>query len=83
MHIEKRTLVFSERSVNLLVTEVEVVPVRTVDSYGTVLYKVGSKLHREDGPAIVCPEGSKWWCVNGLLITEEEHDAWRKENVSV
>ena len=28
-------------------------------------------LHREDGPAVVYPNGSKWWYLNGKLHRED------------
>jgi hypothetical protein len=33
--------------------------VRWTDEYGI--------LHREDGPAIMCNDGYKWWFINGEL----------------
>ena len=31
------------------------------------------KLHREDGPAVECSDGTKEFWLNDFLITEEEH----------
>ena len=33
---------------------------------------LNDKLHREDGPAVECANGSKWWYLNGEEVTEEE-----------
>jgi hypothetical protein len=29
------------------------------------------KLHREDGPALIDPDGEKWWCKDGKLHRED------------
>ena len=39
----------------------------TVDDYGTKLWHLNDKLHREDGPALEYPSGSKYWYLNGEL----------------
>ena len=36
-----------------------------VDGYGNRLYYNSAGLHRDDGPAIEYPDGSKSWCQNG------------------
>jgi hypothetical protein len=33
---------------------------------GVRMWKLDSKIHREDGPAIIQPDGHKEWWVNGL-----------------
>jgi len=33
------------------------------------------KLHREDGPAVECTDGTKAWYLNGKELTEAEHKA--------
>ena len=39
-----------------------------VDGYGNRLYyNSAGLLHRDDGPAIEYPDGSKYWWQNGLL----------------
>ena len=39
-----------------------------VDGYGNRLYyNSAGLLHRDDGPAIEYPDGSKSWCQNGRL----------------
>lgn len=36
-------------------------PVMTKDKYGSTLYHLNGKKHREDGPAVEFPDGSKFW----------------------
>ena len=36
-------------------------------------------VHREDGPAVVWPNGAKQWCINGKNLTEDEFNR-RKRN---
>ena len=39
---------------------------RTVDSDGTIIYRNSAGLlHRIDGPAVECVNGTKCWCING------------------
>jgi len=40
---------------------------------GNKSWYLNGKRHREDGPAIECASGSKFWCLNGDYVTEEEH----------
>ena len=41
---------------------------RTVDSDGTITYRNSAGLlHRIDGPAVECVNGTKCWCINGQL----------------
>ena len=45
-----------------------------INEYGTKFYFADRKmtiLHREDGPAIECDNGSKWWCLNGKRHRED------------
>ena len=44
-----------------------------VYSNGTQNWRLGGKLHREDGPAIITHEGILLWYLYGDLVTEEEH----------
>jgi hypothetical protein len=39
-------------------------------------YRKDGKLHREDGPAVEMPRGSKYWYLNGVEYSEEN---WQKE----
>jgi len=34
------------------------------------------KLHREDGPAVTCPDGGQAFFLNSIIYTEEEY--WKK-----
>jgi len=44
----------------------------TVDDYKTIhWYNSKGKLHREDGPAIECANGSKAWYINDKLHRED------------
>ena len=41
-------------------------PTKTVDSKGTIEYRLNGKLHREDGPAVEwANDGNKYWYQNG------------------
>ena len=57
----------------------------TVDSEGTTRwYNEKGKLHREDGPAVVWPNGDTYWYLNGTKHREDGpafeyfdgHKAW-------
>ena len=37
----------------------------SVDKYGVKRWYYNTKLHREDGPAVIYPDGYKEWLVNG------------------
>jgi hypothetical protein len=37
----------------------------TTDDEGTIFYRVNGQLHREDGPAVIHPDGGKEWWLNG------------------
>ena len=41
-------------------------PIVSKDVQG-ITYKVKGKLHREDGPAVIYPNGTKRWHINGKL----------------
>ena len=43
-----------------------------IDEYGTKLYYLNDKLHNDNGPAIECANGDKYWYLNGEELTEEE-----------
>lgn len=58
-------------------------PKKTIDKDGVIKYKVISKLHREDGPAIIYPNGSEEWYFNGIhhriggpAITSQDRVIW-------
>jgi hypothetical protein len=43
----------------------------TIDQYGTKVWKLPNGIwHREDGPAVVYPNGFKCWYINGLRHRE-------------
>ena len=49
-----------------------------INTHGDKKYhrdKAMTILHREDGPAVECEDGSKYWCINGNRLTEEEFNA--------
>jgi len=46
-------------------------PTMTVDEYGTKRWKLNSKLHREDGPAIEHASGTKAWYLHGKMHRED------------
>ena len=52
----------------------------TVDGYGTKSWYLNDKLHREDGPAIEWADGTKYWYLNGVELTEKEFNARNKCN---
>lgn len=35
------------------------------DKYGNVYYRLNNKLHRENGPAVICISGTQYWYKNG------------------
>lgn len=39
---------------------------KEIDEHGIELWFKGELLHREDGPAVITPDGEKHWIVNGL-----------------
>ena len=44
---------------------------RRVDKFGTILYiNENNKLHREDGPARICSDGTQVWHKNGFIYRE-------------
>ena len=46
--------------------------IREVDRVGTVRYRNSDdQLHREDGPAVELPEGTRFWYLNGKLHRED------------
>ena len=56
-------------------------PVCRINKYGTKYWFVNGELHREDGPAIECPDGTKSWYLCGKGLSEEEHfESVSKEN---
>lgn len=46
-------------------------PVCITDDWGTVIYYLNGRYHREDGPAIIHPSGDKEWYLNGELHRED------------
>ena len=50
--------------------------IREVDRVGTVRYRNSDdQLHREDGPAVERPNGTRFWYRKGELHREEEFEA--------
>jgi len=41
---------------------------------GSIIWSINGKLHREDGPAIECPNGYKVWYLDGINYSEQEFD---------
>ena len=41
---------------------------------GFKCWLLDGKLHREDGPATECADGDKSWYLNGIEMTQEEHE---------
>jgi hypothetical protein len=45
---------------------------KEVNQYGTIRWKnAEGKYHREDGPAVIYPNGSEWWYTNGKYHRED------------
>ena len=42
-----------------------------VDDEGDRRWYLNDQIHREDGPAIECANGTRGWCLNGKLRSEE------------
>jgi hypothetical protein len=53
-------------------------PVMTIDVLGTKHWKLNSKLHREDGPAIEEANGNKYWYLNDIELTKEAFNEYIK-----
>jgi len=43
-------------------------PIHEIDIFGNKHYRLNGELHREDGPAIEYPNGSKSWYYHGKYI---------------
>jgi hypothetical protein len=41
------------------------------DKYGTRRHYHNGRLHREDGPAVIWPDGDQCWCLKGLFHRED------------
>jgi hypothetical protein len=52
----------------------------TVDKYGAKRWYLNDKLHREDGPAMECANGDKYWYINDNELTEAEFNARIKQS---
>jgi hypothetical protein len=46
-------------------------PTYTIESDGTIEWRLGEKLHRDDGPAVIEPNGTKKWFLNGKRHRED------------
>lgn len=44
-------------------------------------YKVNGEYHRIGGPAVLWPDGTKMWYINGFYYTKEEYDEKMQEIV--
>jgi hypothetical protein len=43
-----------------------------IDQFGDkIWYNENDELHREEGPAVECSDGSKEWCINGKYHRED------------
>ena len=49
-------------------------PEMKVDNNGTKYWYLGSKLHREDGPAVEFIDGEKYWYLNNQFHREDGPD---------
>jgi len=45
--------------------------IRTVDQFGNIFYTKDEKEHREDGPAVIYPDGYQVWYKEGLIHRED------------
>jgi hypothetical protein len=43
----------------------------TVEDNGDIIWRVGGKRHRENGPAMECADGTSKWFINGELHRED------------
>ena len=44
-----------------------------IEEDGTQLHYLNDERHRVDGPAEVWADGTEWWWLNGVEMTETEH----------
>jgi hypothetical protein len=44
---------------------------KDIDQWGTERWYKDGELHREDGPAVIYPDGSKFWYKHGLFHRED------------
>ena len=49
------------------VTDTALTPIQTIDNDGIHRWTVNDRPHRDDGPAIVYPDGTQVFCQHGLL----------------
>jgi hypothetical protein len=53
----------------------------TIDEYGNKRWELPNGfLHRENGPAIEWVCGDKWWHLNGIQYSEQEHKYKTRSN---
>ena len=45
---------------------------KIVTPRGKIYYYENNKLHRLDGPAVICPDGYWYWYLYGRHLSEEE-----------
>jgi len=45
-----------------------------IDYNGSIYWKVNRKLHREDGPAIECSDGTNYWYLNGIRYSFKDNE---------
>lgn len=46
-------------------------PVKSIDEHGAIIYTLDGQLHREDGPALIEPDGTRVWFQNGKQHRED------------
>lgn len=44
---------------------------KIVNKLGTIKYYLNDKLHKKDGPAVIIPNGDKYWYLNDLFHRED------------
>ena len=50
---------------------------------GTVRYIKGNKLHNPDGPAVIHPDGTEEYYLNGIFLTKDDYKKRKKEGVGL
>ena len=56
---------------------------KEIDTQGTIRYYKDGELHRTDGPAMECIDGTKFWMINGEFHREdgpavEWNNGWKR-----
>ena len=50
---------------------------------GTIRYVNEGKLHNNDGPAVIHPDGKEEYYLNGIFLTKEDFKKRKKEGVGL